>query len=109
MTDRRRPRDPNEPPTPLVDALRAVGAELGLPDPHLVDSLGGRWAEVVGDAVAAHARPRGLRDGTLTIAVDAPGWATELRYLEREICARLAIISGRDDIHHVRVVVEASR
>lgn len=109
MTERRRPGDPEQPPTSLGDALRAVGAELGLPDPSLVDSLGDRWPEVVGDAVAAHARPRGLRDGTLTIAVDAPGWATELRYLEHDICARLAAISGRDDIRHIRVVVEASR
>ena len=109
MTKRRQPGDADRPPTSLADALRAVGAELGLPDPHLVDSLGDRWAEVVGDAVAAHARPRGLRDGTLTIAVDAPGWATELRYLEHEICARLATISGRADIRHVRVIVEASR
>jgi len=102
-------REPREDPKPLAEALREVGAQLGLPEPDLVASLGDRWVDVVGVTVAAHARPRGLRDGTLTIAVDAPPWATELRYLEREICARLAAISGQDSVQHVRVVVEPPR
>lgn len=104
MTGRRSKR--GDGPTPLGDALRAVGAELGLPDPELVDSLGAHWAEVVGATVAAHARPRSLRDGVLTIAVDAPPWATQLRYLEQQIRARLREISGQDSITTVRVVVE---
>ena len=78
-------------------------------EPDLVASLGDRWAEVVGPAVAAHARPRNFRDGTLTIAVDAPPWATELRYLETQIRARLAAISGGDSVQHVRVVVDPPR
>ena len=105
MSPRRRAK-PDDPPTSLADALRDVGAELGLPEPGLVGVLTERWVEVVGDAVAAHARPRDLRDGTLTIAVDAAPWATQLRYLEADICARFAAITGRDAIRRVRVVVE---
>jgi hypothetical protein len=96
-------------PTPLADALRAVGEELGLPDPGLVASLSDRWPDVVGATVAEHARPSSLRDGTLTIAVDAAPWATELRYLENEIRARLVEISGQDTVHAIRVVVEPAR
>jgi predicted nucleic acid-binding Zn ribbon protein len=109
MTPDRRARSDDDGPTPLVDALREVGSQLGLPEPDLVASLGDRWAEVVGPAVAAHARPRNFRDGTLTIAVDAPPWATELRYLETQIRARLAAISGGDSVQHVRVVVDPPR
>jgi hypothetical protein len=105
MTDRR----PDQGPVPLGDALRVVGAELGLPDPGLVAALSDQWVAVVGEAVAAHARPRSLRDGVLTIAVDAAPWATQLRYLEHEICARLAEISGQDCVQSVRVVVEPRR
>jgi predicted nucleic acid-binding Zn ribbon protein len=104
-----RARRGSEDPTPLGDALRAVGQELGLPDPGLADSLSDRWPEVVGAAVAEHARPRSLRDGTLTIAVDAPPWATQLRYLEHEIRARLAEISGQDVVQTVRIVVDPPR
>ena len=109
MTPDRRARSDDDGPTPLVDALREGGSQLGLPEPDLVASLGDRWAEVVGPAVAAHARPRNFRDGTLTIAVDAPPWATELRYLETQIRARLAAISGGDSVQHVRVVVDPPR
>ena len=67
------------------EALRAGGDELGLPEPDLVVSLLDRWPDVVGATVAEHARPRSLRDGVLTVAVDAPPWATQLRYLEGDI------------------------
>ncbi len=103
------PRRRSETPTSLGDALREVGRELGLPDPGLADSLSDHWPDVVGATVAEHARPRSLRDGTLTIAVDAPPWATQLRYLEHEIRARLAEISGQDTVHTVRIVVDPPR
>jgi len=107
----RPPASDNDPdaPTRLGDALRSVGNELGLPEPDLVASLVDHWPDVVGHAVAEHARPRSLRDGVLTVAVDAPPWATQLRYLEHDIRARLREISGRDSIDAVRIVVEAPR
>ena len=101
-----RSRRPGETPVSLGDALREVGQELGLPDPGLAGSLSDHWPDVVGATVAEHARPRSIRDGTLTIAVDAPPWATQLRYLEHEIRARLAEISGQDTVHTVRIVVD---
>ena len=102
-------RDRRDTPTSLGDALREVGHQLGLPDPGLADSLSAHWPDVVGAAVAEHARPRSIRDGTLTIAVDAPPWATQLRFLEHEIRARLAEISGQDSVHTVRIVVDPPR
>lgn len=105
----RRRAKPDDAPTPLAEALQEVGAELGLPGPDLVGVLTERWAEVVGDAVAAHAQPRDLRDGTLTIAVDGAPWATQLRYLETDICTRFSAITGRDAIRRVRVIVERPR
>jgi predicted nucleic acid-binding Zn ribbon protein len=109
VTPDRQGRSSEDGPTPIADALRDLGSQLGLPEPDLVASLGDRWAEVVGPAVATHARPRDFRNGTLTIAVDAPAWATELRYLEEQIRARLAAISGQDSVRRVRVVVDPPR
>jgi hypothetical protein len=106
---RRRRAKPDDAPTSLADALSEIGAELGLPDPGFVGVLTEHWADVVGASIAGHAHPRDLRDGTLTIAVDAPPWATELRYLEADICARFRAITGRDAIQRVRVVVERPR
>jgi predicted nucleic acid-binding Zn ribbon protein len=94
---------------PLADPLAAVSAELGLPDPSSVGALTTHWADVVGPAVAPHARVRSLRGGVLTIAVDAPPWATELRYLEETLRARVAEVTGADVVREVRVVVDPPR
>ena len=98
---------PGEPtdPVPVGDALAAVSAELGLADPGVVGALVDRWAEVVGSAIAENARLRAVRGSTLTIAVESGAWATELRYLESEILARVATIVGEGVIDTVRVVV----
>jgi predicted nucleic acid-binding Zn ribbon protein len=109
VTTPRGPDDEGGRPTRLGDALRAVGNELGLPAPDLVAALVERWPDVVGSTVAAHARPRSIRDGVLTVAVDAPPWATQLRYLENDIRARLREISGHDSVTTVRIVVEPPR
>ena len=54
-------------------------------------------------------RDRVRHAAVLTVAVDAPPWATQLRYLEHDIRARLREISGRDSVHAVRIVVEPPR
>jgi predicted nucleic acid-binding Zn ribbon protein len=93
-------------PVAVRDALVAVSAELGLVDPLSLDAVVRHWPEMVGPAVAAHARPRSLRDATLTIAVDAGPWATEVRYLGPELVRRLGAVVGPDAVRAVRVVVD---
>ena len=73
----------------LRESLSEVAADLHLDDPQTVSRVLGGWAGAVGEAVAAHARPRTLRDGILSVEVDSPEWATQLRYLEEEILRRL--------------------
>jgi predicted nucleic acid-binding Zn ribbon protein len=52
------------------------------------------WPDLVGEQIAAHARPAGLRDGVLTVAVPDPAWATQLRFLEGALCEQLLSITG---------------
>ncbi len=98
--------DPDPGPVEVSVALERLRAQLGLPDPAVIEVMSSRWGEIVGAGIAAHARPRGLRDGLLTIAVDAGSWATELRYLETQICARALEVTGVPVVTSVRVVVE---
>jgi predicted nucleic acid-binding Zn ribbon protein len=104
--DRRRSTGPDDDPTSVGDALGSVSAELGLPDPVATGALAARWGEIVGDAIAPHARLRTLRNGVLTIAVDAAPWATELRYQEEVLRRRVEEVTGRDVVRSVRVVVD---
>jgi len=93
-------------PVPLADALAKIGAELGLPPGDAHGTLEARWVEVMGADVAAHARLVSLRDGMVTVAVDDPLWATQLRYLEPAIVARATALLGAGVAVRLRVRVE---
>ena len=92
--ERPRMRYGGDEPVPLSDALAAVGAELGMPAGNVHGRLEERWAEVMGDDVAAHAHLVSVRDGTLTVTVDGPIWATQMRYLETAVVERAAAVVG---------------
>ena len=94
-------------PVSIGDAAALVGDELGLAEPRSFTRLVDAWSEVVGDAVAQHSRPRGVRNGLLDIAVDAPAWATELRYLEADLVDRASRLLGPGVVSAVRVSVDA--
>ena len=66
----------------VVRSLRGAGADA-------THTLFGRWREVVGDGIAAHAEPVKMDGGKLLVQVDEPGWATQLRYLEADLVERL--------------------
>jgi predicted nucleic acid-binding Zn ribbon protein len=76
-------------PKSLGDALERVVAALGGPSVRGITTLFDRWDEIVGEQVAAHARPHGLDGTTLVVVVDEPGWATQLRFLESDLLRRL--------------------
>jgi predicted nucleic acid-binding Zn ribbon protein len=92
-------------PMSLADALAAVGAELGLPAGNPMRDLDEHWHEVVGAEVAAHAHLDSVREGTATITVDGPIWATQLRYLERTIIERATALVGPEIVVAVKVRV----
>ena len=66
----------------VVRSLRGAGAQA-------THTLFGRWQAVVGDGIAAHAKPIKIEHGRLLVHVDEPGWATQLRYLEGDLLERL--------------------
>lgn len=76
-------------PRRLGETLGEVAAELNLDQPDVIAGVLRGWTGIVGEAVAAHARPRILRQGVLTVEVDTPEWATQLRYLEPEVLRRI--------------------
>ena len=95
-------------PVPLSDALAKVGKELGLAPGDAHGSLDARWSEVMGADVAEHARLVSVRDGALTVTVDDPIWATQLRYLEPAIVTRATALLGPGIVTRVKVRVGSS-
>jgi len=64
-----------------------------------------RWPTIVGRSVAAHTQPLKLREGVLTVAVDDPAWASQLRFLAGDLLERLVEEPGGARITRLDFVV----
>ncbi len=96
-------------PQPVGPALDAVIRGLsppGRPAPRAAvwGTVFSRWEEVVGPAVARHARPQRLEAGVLVVAVDQPAWATQVRTLGGRILGQIAELTG-ERLERLDVVV----
>jgi len=57
------------------------------------------WNEIIEPEVVAHAKPIGIRKGTLFVNVDSSVWLSEIvRYRRKEILERLHHCFGREFI-----------
>ncbi len=92
-------------PRRLGDSLDRITRSLGGPPAGALATVFSRWAEIVGPAVAAHTEPLSLVRGTLAVAVDQPGWAAQLTYLEADLLRRIAEVAGPAAVQRVRVTV----
>ena len=89
-----KPLEDRDEPRPVRASLDDLARRIGAPGATALETLFDGWARVVGDAVAAHARPRALRRGVLVVAVDDPAWATELRSMTAQIVQRCDELAG---------------
>jgi predicted nucleic acid-binding Zn ribbon protein len=90
----------------VSDGLEGMARRLGAPTASSLGAVFSQWDEAVGASVAAHARPVSLADGVLTVAVDQPGWATQLRYLGSDLIRRLADVAGPGVVGRLEIRVE---
>jgi hypothetical protein len=85
---------PGPGPRPIGKALDAVMRGLGAPEASGVHLVFDRWAEVVGDGLAARTRPLKIEGSRLVLAVDEPAIATHVRFLQAELLSRLEELLG---------------
>ena len=77
---------------PLAPA--ATGAQRSVPPAGALAGLFTRWEEVVGAPMARHVRPLTLVGGVLSVRVDHPAWATQVRMLAPTILERVEAVTG---------------
>jgi hypothetical protein len=94
---------------PLQQTLGAVADDLRTASPDALATLRNRWVDVVGPALAAHARPGGLVDGTLTVLVDDSTVASMLQQQRGTLARRWSELLGDGVVRGLRVVVERPR
>jgi predicted nucleic acid-binding Zn ribbon protein len=87
------------------ESLDRVTGALGVPSSSTLQVVFSQWDELVGEVLAAHARPASLRDGTLVVSVDDPAWATQLRWFQADLLARLEGAVGAGAIIAIEVRV----
>jgi predicted nucleic acid-binding Zn ribbon protein len=90
-------------PRPVAESLDRLAKSLHTPTPRVLTSVFAHWDDVVGDMIARHVRPVSLDGDTLVVAVDEAAWATQLRFLEADLLAKLAERAG--DAVATRIVV----
>ena len=96
-------------PRPVKDSLESLARRLGAPTASSLGAVFAHWEDAVGPTIAAHARPVSLADGILVVAVDEPGWATQLRYLTTDLIARLTDVAGAAVVGRIELRVEGRR
>jgi predicted nucleic acid-binding Zn ribbon protein len=62
-----------------------------------------RWAEIVGEDIAAHCRPDRLTDGELVCIAESTAWATQMRLLSRQLLGRIAAEVGPGVVTKLRI------
>jgi predicted nucleic acid-binding Zn ribbon protein len=95
-------------PRPLGETVDRLVRSMGAPSASATRSIFADWAEIVGDQIADHARPHALRERTLVVAVSDPAWATQLRFLEADLLARIAAATGSDEVTAIEVRVRSA-
>ena len=90
-------------PRPLAASLDHFVRRFALPSSAQLRAVIAGWDELVGRPLSLHVRPVGLRAGELMLDVDAPGWATQVRYLEGDLMDRCNQAAGEGTV--VRIIV----
>ena len=93
-------------PRPVADGLDHLARRLGAPTASALGAVFAHWEEAVGPTIAAHATPKSLIDGVLVVAVDQPGWATQLRYLSNDLLRKLKEVAGEGVVGRIDIRVD---
>jgi predicted nucleic acid-binding Zn ribbon protein len=92
-------------PRLIGDSLPDVTKRLGLAKPNVLTAVFAHWNAVVGSPLCEHVTPIGLRGSVLTVEVDEPAWATQLRFLHDDVVTRVNEATGHQSVTELVVRV----
>jgi predicted nucleic acid-binding Zn ribbon protein len=96
-------RGRREDPQKLAGAIDSLLDTHGWQERAAMGSVFGRWAEIVGQDLAAHTRPDSFADSELVVIADSTAWATQVRLLASALVARLNAELGQGTVRRVKV------
>ncbi len=63
------------------------------------------WPEIVGDTVALHVRPKGIKDLQLRIEADSAVWMHKVNYRKWQILKKINRIAGKELVSDIYIVL----
>jgi predicted nucleic acid-binding Zn ribbon protein len=90
-------------PQPLGRLASRIATDRGWNERLVGGQVFGKWAQLVGEEVAEHAKPVVLKEGELTVAATSTAWATQLRLLQRQLIAQIARGVGNGVVTRLKV------
>jgi predicted nucleic acid-binding Zn ribbon protein len=108
MTWRPLPDPDGEPPAPLKGPLERVMRSLGAPPPATLNLVFDSWSDIVGTAIGGASTPLSLDRGVLVVGVPDGGWASQLRWMERDLLTKISEAVGEGVVERLDVRVRAS-
>ena len=92
-------------PVPVGEALERLLNVIDAPSTDVLATVFGRWAEVVGPAVAQHCRPIAVEEDVLVVEASDAVWASELQWLSSGVIDRINEICDQSRLRSVSVRV----
>jgi predicted nucleic acid-binding Zn ribbon protein len=93
----------------VAESLAELSRQLGTAAPDALSAVFSRWAETVGEDVAAHTRPERIDGEALVVSVDSPAWASHLRTLAPRVISQLRDATGSDGVSRIVVRVKPAK
>lgn len=99
---------PGKPPRSLSEVLGTVMRRMKMSDESAAFGVFSHWREIVGAPIADHVTPVRVEKRVLTVQVEDPAWATQLKFLEAKILSTLTEHVG-DEIDSLKITLRHSR
>lgn len=98
-------------PVPLRRSIERLLAGMGAPEIDATSSILEAWPEIIGPELASRIVAVAVRGDELVVRVEDPAWASQLRWLERQLLDRIEALVGPGRITAVtaRVAPRGSR
>jgi predicted nucleic acid-binding Zn ribbon protein len=91
-------------PTPARDAVHSLIEARGWEGRMEAARVHTEWSSIAGEQLALHTEPVRLHGGVLVVRASSSAWATQVRYLSRELVARANAVLGEGQVRQVRLV-----
>ncbi|MEU4315210.1 DUF721 family protein [Nocardia sp. NPDC024068] len=97
------PRPDDRDPQPLSKLASSIARSRGWSTKVAEGTVFGHWEGVVGEDIAAHAKPVKLENGVLSVAAESTAWATQLRLLQAQLLAKISAAVGPGVVRSLRI------